>query len=187
MWGAWLALWIVAAAFTKRTQWREDSWRRVLDAVPLLLCALLLLPAIRHLWPGALLLRFAPRSAALPLLGTVLVAVGLGFAAWARIHLGRNWSGRVSLKVGHVLIRSGPYAIARHPIYAGMLLALLGTALAVGEWRGLVAVLCAFVGFLRRIVVEERRMCETFPEYEAYRRATPALIPRLFCHRSESV
>jgi protein-S-isoprenylcysteine O-methyltransferase Ste14 len=179
LWAAWLILWLVLAPFAKPARWREPVWVQLVDRGPLFLCALLLLPGTRHWWPTPLLSRFWPRGQVLPSLGTALVAAGLAFAVWARFHLGRNWSGRVAVKQNHALVASGPYAIVRHPIYLGLLGALLGTALAVGEWRALLAVAVAFTGFLRRIAAEERRMRETFAEYEAYRRITPALFPRL--------
>jgi protein-S-isoprenylcysteine O-methyltransferase Ste14 len=178
LWIAWGACWIAAAPFAKPARWREAPGSRLLDRVPLLLCAILL--AAPHLLPGLLSARFVARSAAASLSGSVMVAAGLGFAAWARWHIGRNWSGTVSLKQGHTLVCSGPYRLVRHPIYAGLLLALCGTALAIGEWRGILAVALALLAILRRIGVEERRMRQTFPAYEAYRRATPVLIPRLF-------
>ncbi len=109
-----------------------------------------------------------------------MVAAGLGLAVWARAHLGRNWSGIVTVKKDHALIRTGPYRIVRHPIYTGLLLALIGTAAAIGEWRGVVAVICALIGFLRKIQVEEKRMRENFPEYSRYRQQTAALIPLLY-------
>ena len=72
-------------------------------------------------------------------LGLIMVAAGIAFAVWARHYLGRNWSGTVTVKQDHELIRSGPYRLVRHPIYTGLLLAILGTAVAFGEWRGLLA------------------------------------------------
>jgi protein-S-isoprenylcysteine O-methyltransferase Ste14 len=109
-----------------------------------------------------------------------MVAVGLGFAAWARAHLGQNWSGIVTVKEDHALVRTGPYRAVRHPIYTGLLLALTGTAMAIGEWRGVLAVICALIGLLRKIQVEEKRMSENFPEYSRYRQQTAALIPLLY-------
>lgn len=109
-----------------------------------------------------------------------MVAAGLGLAVWARAHLGRNWSGIVTVKKDHALIRTGPYRIVRHPIYTGLLLALIGTAAAIDEWRVVVAVICALIGFLRKIQVEEKRMRENFPEYSRYRQQTAALIPLLY-------
>ncbi len=72
------------------------------------------------------------------MLATVLVALGLGFSAVARAWLGGNWSAEVTLKQGHELVRDGPYALVRHPIYTGVLLALTGTAVAVGNWRAII-------------------------------------------------
>ena len=109
-----------------------------------------------------------------------MVAAGLGFAMWARVHLGRNWSGIVTVKEDHALVRTGPYRAVRHPIYTGLLLALIGTAMAIGQWRGVLAVIFMLIGFLWKIHVEEKRMCENFPEYGDYRRETAALIPLLY-------
>jgi protein-S-isoprenylcysteine O-methyltransferase Ste14 len=87
----------------------------------------------------------------------------------------------VTQKQDHELIRSGPYRIVRHPIYSGLLLAILGTAISLGQWRGLIAL--AFFGsaFLLRVRIEERVMAETFgSEYARYRSQVPALIPRIW-------
>ena len=178
LWIAWFAYWLAAAPFAKPTRWRETIGSRLLDRALVLACVLLFVAP--HLSPRLLSARFVPAGEALPLLGAVMVAAGLGFAAWARRHIGRNWSGRVEVKEDHALVRAGPYRLVRHPIYAGLLLALFGTALAIGEWLGLLAVVFALLAMLRRIGAEEQRMRQTFPEYEEYRRATPALIPRLF-------
>ena len=109
---------------------------------------------------------------------TLIIAIGLLFAVWARIHLGRNWSGSVTIKQEHELITSGPYAIVRHPIYTGLLLALIGTAMARAEWRGLLAVLIATAALWRKFRVEERWMTEQFgQQYKAYGARVPALVP----------
>ena len=95
--------------------------------------------AVRGPWLPWLGTRFLPDTMIVYLLGLLMVVAGLAFAIWARVHLGRNWSGTVTVKENHELIRSGPYAIVRHPIYTGLLLAVLGTAIVFGEWRGLLA------------------------------------------------
>jgi protein-S-isoprenylcysteine O-methyltransferase Ste14 len=96
------------------------------------------------------------------------------------VHLGRNWSATVTVKQDHELIRTGPYAIVRHPIYTGVLFGFIGTALAVGQWRGVLAVVIVFVSFWRKLRIEERWMSETFGEqYRLYRAHTRALIPFL--------
>jgi protein-S-isoprenylcysteine O-methyltransferase Ste14 len=84
------------------------------------------------------------------------------------------------VKEGHTLVRTGPYRIVRHPIYTGLLLAVIGTAVAIGEWRGVLAIIFVLIGFLRKIRVEEERMSENFPEYAEYRQQTAVLIPLLY-------
>jgi len=178
MWLAWRIYWLAAARDVKPAHWGESTASRALHTVPLLLCTVLLVGG--HWLPPILTARLAAPGRLLPLLGALAVAIGLAFAVWARRHLGRNWSGIVTVKEGHVLIRSGPYRILRHPIYSGLLLALIGTAAAIDEIRGGLAVVCAVVGFVRKIRVEEQQMLETFVEYDAYRRETAALIPFLY-------
>jgi protein-S-isoprenylcysteine O-methyltransferase Ste14 len=178
LWIAWLIYWLVAARAVKTTRWRESIRSRLLHRVPLTLTALLLVGG-RQL-PSLLRERFLPQTSACPVLGLVMLAAGLGFAVWARRHLGPNWSGTVTLKEDHALIRTGPYNYVRHPIYSGILLALLGTAVVIGEWRGLLAFALAVAGLAYKSKVEEERMREIFPEYDEYRRETAALIPWVF-------
>jgi len=97
---------------------------------------------------------------------------------WARVHLGGNWSGIVTLKEDHELVRRGPYRWVRHPIYSGLLLAIAGSAVVRGEWRGFLALAIAFAALWRKLKLEERWLGETFGEqYAAYRRRVSALIP----------
>ena len=125
-------------------------------------------------------MRFLPAGGPLVLLGPILVAAGLGFAVWSPRHLRRNWSVNVVVKEDHELIRTGPYRHVRHPIYTGILLAFLGTALSIGEWRGLLAVPLVAISFVLKSRMEERRMRETFPEYVEYQRETAALVPFVY-------
>ena len=104
--------------------------------------------------------------------------LGFGFAVWARIVLGRNWSGIVTVKEDHTLITRGPYEWVRHPIYTGILLALLGTAVTLGTVLNLVEVPVVALAFWLKMRPEERFMLETFGEqYAVYRRQVKALIP----------
>ena len=107
-----------------------------------------------------------------------LTAAGLLFAVWARQYLGSNWSGTVSIKKDHQLITNGPYALVRHPIYTGVLLALVGSAMAIGEWRAVLAFALASLALWRKLRLEEDLMHQQFGEtYQAYCRRVPALIP----------
>ena len=107
----------------------------------------------------------------------ILVALGVLFAIWARIHLGRNWSSTPSVKENHELVTSGPYHFVRHPIYTGVLLAAFGTALS-GTVFGIVLFLIAPIMFSLRINKEEKIMLELFPnEYPPYQARTKRLIP----------
>jgi protein-S-isoprenylcysteine O-methyltransferase Ste14 len=127
---------------------------------------------------GPLAGRFLPDRPEFTWTGMVLLIAGLGFAVWARRHLGPYWSGHVVIRADHRLIRSGPYAVVRHPIYSGLLLGMLGTAIAVGEWRGLFAVVLLVAAYLRKIRKEEGWLLQHFGEpYDRYRREVRAIIP----------
>jgi protein-S-isoprenylcysteine O-methyltransferase Ste14 len=149
---------------------------RLLHVLPLLL-------AFWLLWAARLPVPFLNERIFAPApwefwVGAVITAVGLLFTGWARIHIGRNWSGTVTIKQEHELISSGPYAIVRHPIYTGLIVAFIGSGLARGEWRGVLAVIIAWAALWRKLRLEERWMTERFGEqYAAYCRRTPALVP----------
>jgi protein-S-isoprenylcysteine O-methyltransferase Ste14 len=176
LWLAWLAYWFFAALNVKRTQRRERIGSLLLNRGLLAIGAFLLAFARQPLsWLSE---RFLPLSMAFYWVGLVMLIAGLAFAIWARRHLGRNWSGIVTVKQDHELVRSGPYGFVRHPIYTGLLLAILGTAVAIGEWRGLIAFALITAGFVLKFKTEERFMSETFGEqYARYRAEVPALIP----------
>jgi protein-S-isoprenylcysteine O-methyltransferase Ste14 len=177
MWLSWAAYWWLASYGAKRNDRREPLGSRLLHVLPLTLAAWLLWAD--RLGGSILDERIFPWSPWTFWAATLITAIGLLFAVWARVHLGRNWSGTVTIKHDHELIVSGPYAIVRHPIYTGLLIAFVGTAMARGEWRGLIAIVLAWGALWRKLRVEERWMTERFGhEYEAYRRRVPALVPR---------
>jgi protein-S-isoprenylcysteine O-methyltransferase Ste14 len=110
--------------------------------------------------------------------GLGLVIAGAAIAVWARALLGSNWSATVTLKRGHELVRRGPYALVRHPIYSGLLLGVLGTALALGEVRGIVAFAVAFIDWGIKSATEERFLVDQFyGSYVRYRAEVKRLIP----------
>jgi protein-S-isoprenylcysteine O-methyltransferase Ste14 len=113
-------------------------------------------------------------------LGIVLFALGLGFAIWARVHIGRNWGTPMTQKDDPELVTTGPYRLVRHPIYSGILVAGVGTAVAL-SWQWLIAVVLAGVYFVYSATVEERYLTERFPQtYPAYRHSTKMLVPFVF-------
>ena len=177
LWLIWIAYWRISAANVKPTQRHESTGSRAAHMVPLLIAAVLLL--LRDDPDGGWLFeRLLPRTETSFRVGVLVTAVGLGFSAWARVHLGRNWSATVTVKEGHELIRTGPYALVRHPIYTGLVFGFLGTGIAIGEWRALLALALVVVAFTRKLRLEERWMSETFgEEYQRYRARTSALIP----------
>jgi protein-S-isoprenylcysteine O-methyltransferase Ste14 len=126
--------------------------------------------------------RVPAAPAALAACGAALCWASALLAIWARVTLGRNWSGIVaSLREHHTLIRSGPYGAVRHPIYTGLLGAMLGTALTAGSLASWLAFAAGLVAFLMRIRVEEQLMMAAFPEaYAAYRARTKALVPGIW-------
>lgn len=176
MWLIWLAYWIVAARGGKANARRQDRASRLASVLPMLL-ATGLLAAPSEALPG-LNARFLPLAYWPFWTGAVVAALGFAFAFWARAHLGANWSGTVTVKQGHELIQSGPYAFVRHPIYTGLLTALIGTAMAVGEWRAVIAVLIVLWALGRKLALEERWMREVFgAAYDQYCARVPALVP----------
>jgi len=178
LWLTWLAFWIVCGFQTKTTARRESLGSRLSHGLPLLAAAVLM--ASRQLPIGWLYGRLLPATTAVPVSGMAMTAVGLAFAIWARLHLGGNWSGTITLKQDHTLVRTGPYRLVRHPIYSGLLLALLGSAIAIGEWRGLLAVALAGLALLRKSSLEEHWLRENFGnDYERYASEVPALIPSI--------
>lgn len=173
-----LALYWGASAFrVKSTKAIEPLAARLYTACLAAAAFALLFSDSLHV--GRLGERFLVRDPWLQAVGTSLTCLGVAVAIWARWSLGRNWSAEVSLKADHQLIRSGPYAYVRHPIYGGLLLAVIGTALVVGEWRGLLAILIMAVGHVLKAKREEAVMTAAFgDQYEEHRRRTGFLLPR---------
>lgn len=176
MWLIWLVYWVIAARGAKPDARREERASRLIVALPMLAAAVLLAAPPEPL--RALTGQFMPLAAWPLWTGAVMTGIGFGFAIWARVHLGANWSATVTVKQGHELIQSGPYALVRHPIYTGLLTAMIGTVIALGEWRGVAAVLIVLWALGRKLALEERWMREVFGEvYDDYAARVPALVP----------
>jgi protein-S-isoprenylcysteine O-methyltransferase Ste14 len=170
--------WAITWLRVKRTKAREKSADRMITLAVVVLAYNLLFAN----WPriGPLRLRFVPQNAWIAWSGIALTWQGVALAIWARYSIGEFWSARVALKEGHQLIRSGPYRVVRHPIYTGLFVAAAGTALVVGEWRGVLAVALLLAAHSRKALREESLLTSEFgEEYRDYRRRTGFLLPRL--------
>jgi protein-S-isoprenylcysteine O-methyltransferase Ste14 len=182
-WYIFAAYWVITALRVKRTKAAETSADRVATIAVLCVAYALLFRD----WPLIpwLQVRFAPTAPWISWLGVALTTVGVAIAIWARRTLGEYWSARVTLKEEHRLIRTGPYRWVRHPIYTGMFLAGAGTALVVGEWRGLLAIALMLVTHSRKALREEKLLTREFgDEYAAYRQSTGFLFPRFRMSRA---
>lgn len=177
-WYALALVWAVGWLRVKSAKLSEPIPARFLEII-LVGCALVLLFSKSFAF-GRLAIRMFSPTPALDWTGVALTFVGSILAIWARLLLGQNWSAEVSLKAGHELVRSGPYAYIRHPIYAGLLLAVIGTATVLGEWRGLAAIaLFAIAHGLKARNEEQFLSAEFGEEYRQYRERTGSLLPRL--------
>jgi protein-S-isoprenylcysteine O-methyltransferase len=177
LWLIFLAVWILAAASTKRSVRRDSSTSSFVYGLLVPFGAFLVIQPSRF---GPLNIRLLPDARAVNLCGLTITAAGLGFAIWARFVLGRNWSASVTVKAGHELIRSGPYRFVRHPIYSGILAGLLGTSIGYGTLPSLIGMVIAICGLRIKWRIEERFMVEQFgAQYAQYRREVKAVIPSL--------
>jgi protein-S-isoprenylcysteine O-methyltransferase Ste14 len=176
MWVGWFVLWRVMAFRVKATAQSENVASRLSHIVPLIFAGYLLAPPSVPL--PLLNVRFVPLAIWPSVLGAALTFAGLLFCVWARVVLAGNWSDFVQIKQDHELIVEGPYRWVRHPIYTGLILMFAGTALAVGEWRGVLAVVIAVASFWRKLRLEETVMRRQFgATYGVYAERVPALIP----------
>ncbi|HVR04854.1 MAG TPA: isoprenylcysteine carboxylmethyltransferase family protein [Solirubrobacteraceae bacterium] len=167
VWVAFWVYWLVSAAGAK-----EGTRTRRIRPPGLLLGVLAVV--LLHVFRGGTL---AVHSPLVKGVGVVLFLAGLGLAVWARVHLGRNWGMPMTLKDEPELVTSGPYRLVRHPIYSGILLGMLGTALATNLFW-LIALVVMGAYFLHSAKVEERLMTDSFPgAYPGYRARTKMLVP----------
>jgi protein-S-isoprenylcysteine O-methyltransferase Ste14 len=178
LWLAWGIGWLASSRWSSAEKRRQTSPERGLYLAEMAVAvALLSFPKLGYGWLGE---RVLQRTEALFVVGAVLLVIGLGFTVWARLSLGRNWSGYVTLKAGHRLVRSGPYALVRHPIYTGLLFAMLGSTIATDEWRAVLGLALATASLFRKLRLEERWLAEEFgSEYAAYKDEVKALVPWL--------
>ena len=171
-WAAFWLYWLLSAFTAKRS---KVAWsHELLIRLAIVVCAIVLLRL--GVLRGGDLSTDPVRAAC----GLVLFVLGLGFALWARVNIGRNWGGPMSRKDDTELVTGGPYRLVRHPIYGGILVAGIGTAIAL-NWAWLAAVALFGAYFVYSAVVEERHLSGVFPEsYLSYQRSTKMFVPFIF-------
>ncbi len=178
---SWVVLFLawLPGLFTRKPTAEVPNPALQFPATALLLVAFFLL--IKPQLPGVGA-PVTPQTTGLGAIGLALDLVGVAFAIWARLTLGRNWSGLVAtVKEDHTLVQSGPYVLVRHPIYTGLLMALLGTALTVGTPQSYMGAAAGLAALLIRVRIEERLMAARFgAAHAAYRERTKKLIPFLW-------
>lgn len=176
-WYAFLVYWIISAVRLKQVKTEEAPNDRLLHIGIMVFAVYLLF----HTDFGFSVLdnRFVPYARGIQYAGVALTWLGIAFAIWARYCIGENWSGRVTLKVDHQLIQSGPYALVRHPIYTGLLVANAGAALFIGKWRCIAALVIFLAEMSRKALKEEKLMLTEFGDrYAEYRQHSGFLVPK---------
>jgi protein-S-isoprenylcysteine O-methyltransferase Ste14 len=178
IWLAWIVSWVVASFWSGRTKKHVRTRDSFVYRVPILLGAVLFSPwtaralgETRIYDPG----NFGTYALA------IVVLLGISFTWWARIHLGRFWSNAITQKEDHRIVDTGPYGLVRHPIYAGLILAILATGAAVATWSSLIGALLISFGQWQKARMEEVFLAaELGPEaYGPYCRRVPMIVPFL--------
>ena len=175
-WVLWLVYWVISAAGAQPTV-RQAGWKGMVASRLLLVIAVLTVFRLQSTGWGHI-----PRTGepVLAWTGLVLTLGGLGLAVWARVHLGRNWGTPMAHQQGAELVTSGPYSWLRHPIYTGLIVALFGTAAAVG-WLVLLPATIASAYFVPAAWTEDRELKKTFGEsYLKYQARTKMLVPFVY-------
>lgn len=188
LWAAFGIYWFVAARLQTRAKSSEESAgaeTKVSDAPSArvfhhaCLVASFILLFIPKIGVRALDARFLPRTLPRGIAGLLLTIAGLALAVWARRHLAENWSSRVRIRVGHELVRTGPYAHFRHPIYSGVLLGVIGSALVVDRWRALISVALVLLSYSIKGRREDAILAREFGgSWQEHRRRAGFLLPR---------
>lgn len=175
LWLLWAVSWAAAAFWTDRVEKRAGFRAEAPYRVVLMLGTILFfIPA--HGYAGRLRLWFLDRAEAW--ICVALIAVGLAFCWWARVHLGGLWSGTVTAKAAHHIVDTGPYGLVRHPIYTGLLLAILATMAAKGTVWGIAGAILLAIGIVMKARLEERFLRgELGSAYDDYAKRVPMLVP----------
>jgi protein-S-isoprenylcysteine O-methyltransferase Ste14 len=176
-WCLLAAYWLIAGFRVKRTAKHEPSGERMVHILFMVVGALLLYEP--NLPWAFLYRRFLPDDVRLGWFGAIVAFLGALFAVWARWTIGKDWSAEVQIKQGHELIRTGPYRMIRHPIYTGLLVAVVGTSIVTAQVRSLLGLLIILFGFIRKAKKEESFLSAEFgPAFAEHRRRTGFFLPR---------
>jgi protein-S-isoprenylcysteine O-methyltransferase Ste14 len=176
LWAVFFAYWILSAMRDRSPFKRQSSRSAWFTCMAVPIAVVLAVTVL--LAPWLLEARVLPGTLPFALAGLAVTCAGLGFAVMARVHLGKNWSGRPAIREDHTITRTGPYALVRHPIYTGLLTAVLGTAIATGSLTAFFVMFVILLSFVIKIRMEEQFLLEEFgDEYARYRREVKALIP----------
>jgi protein-S-isoprenylcysteine O-methyltransferase Ste14 len=172
LWLLWLAYWLIEARNTAPTQKSESLLTGVLYRGATII-GILLIFGLKRPWA-----RLWPVSVPLLCIAVILMLCGFLFAIWARRHLGRYWSARVTLKEGHQLIESGPYDLVRHPIYSGLLLSMAATVMTIATLQSVCGYALLVGALIFKLAAEERLLAANLGQaYQDYRKRVKALIP----------
>ncbi|MHB8753671.1 MAG: methyltransferase family protein [Candidatus Acidiferrales bacterium] len=175
-WLVWGAYWIISSRTAKQKAERQSAASRAAYLLFTVLAFVLLMSDTSRVY--LLQIRVVPPTFAFALSGALLCILGTSFTLWARRIIADNWSSDVAFKKEHELVEKGPYSIVRHPIYTGMLIMFLGTAIVGGAVAQFVAFVLVCVGFWIKIKQEESLLAAHFPnEYPAYQKRTRRIIP----------
>jgi protein-S-isoprenylcysteine O-methyltransferase Ste14 len=176
-WVIFVAYWLVGAFKTRRTE-RTESFASRYGILFLEIAGFALL-FLDEAGIGILGERVVPHIGAVAAVGVVLTWIGIAIALWARWHLGQYWSARITIKEDHKLIRTGPYARLRHPIYSGLDLAVIGSAITIDRWRCVFGVGVIIAGYWIKARREEAMLTAQFgADYQEHCRHTGFLLPR---------
>jgi protein-S-isoprenylcysteine O-methyltransferase Ste14 len=191
-WAAFILFWLISAFNVKKdirggfsSVWRQYWLLRLVGLIVVVFVAARIAAGTA---PYANLDRIFSNSILNPLfpslllgwISAALTVIGVGFAIWARVNLGRNWSPRPAVKESHELVTTGAYKYVRHPIYTGLILMAFAMAL-TGSISGICVFIFAGVVFILRINKEEKLMLELFPnEYPSYQKRTKKLVPYIW-------
>ncbi len=178
LWWLLAVVWLVMAFATKKVKRRETPFERVLHLAPLFIAFWFLFGRARpSTW---LFLALVPSRALFWWLGVVSTALGMAISISARLSLGSNWSGMVTVKADHELIREGFYRRLRHPIYTGILIGVIGTGMIHGQLRDLLCFLILYITFYFKAKREESFLQQEFgPSFTEYQRHTGMFWPKL--------